>query len=568
MWRRFQFFCVCANFLSAAEFLGKTISEVAGAPAALRLETRAGDLYDPAKVGRDVHSLYATGTVSDVRVEAAPDGDAVRVTFRLHRKQTLRVRRLRLMPPTPGVRVELQPGAELDGQGAQQIAAGVRKQLAASGYSASKAEARLISVGPGTADLEVRIEKERPVDVDGVRLSGDLGVNHADVRRALHATRGKRLLPGIPGIWNGWLVRPPYTEDAVQADLANLRSFYCRRGYFDADVRVDSVDLSGRRARIAYDIQSGPRFHIQKLNGAPPPHDRAEYSVEAVCRDLFAARRNAERRGRLDFTARLEIRGEASAVEAATSVTTGAAYRVGRIDFRGNHQFSDESLRGSLLLDEGAPLDQTLLRKSLARINRTGWFEPLSERSIMVNTPPGSDRASVIIGLKEKKARSWNFSGPVGPMSVGGPLQFALGSRLPAWGRGLLELSTYTVSLHLMLFAKPVGALIPFLPNRRFIRILTIQRPLIPGQRWLSGFTIAPQFGWQGMLAGYGVSQTRNLLEGVLQSDRALTPDLPVTVSHEGHEGTLRCEAPKPRLGRVRQIAGMAVSVAFSFSPF
>jgi hypothetical protein len=53
----------------------------------------------------------------------------------------------------------------------------------------------------------------------------------------------------------------------------------------------------------------------------------------------------------------------------------------------------------------------------------------------------------------------------------------------------------------------------------------------------------------------------------LLQSDRALEPDLLVTVAHEGHEGTMRCEPPRLRSDRVRQFAGAAVNLLFSFSP-
>lgn len=568
MWQKVFWLSACALLARGDEFTGRAISEVAGAPASLDLETRAGDRYDPAKVRHDIHALYDTGHVSDVKAEAAPDGDRVRITFLLRPKQTVRVRKVQFVPPTAGVKVQIEPGAELDEQAAQQVAAGVRKQLTASGYSDAKVEARLAPTGPGTADLQIVIDKRKPVDVGGVTVSGHLGVKPSEVRHALHATQSKRMLPGIPGIWNGWRIRPAYHEDAVQADLARLRSFYYRRGFFDADVRVDSVDFSAGQARVAYFVESGPQFHIQSLNRMGPGPRKSEIPVEAVCRDLYAQQRAAERKGILDFSPRLEIEGEGPAVSATTSVTTGPAYRVGRIDFRGNHSFGDVSIRRALLLDEGAPLDQMLLRKSLERINRTGWFEPLTERSVIVNTPPGSDRAHVIIALKEKKSRHWSFSGPVGSMNVGGPLRFDLGSRLPAWGRGIYELSTYTVSINLMLFAKPIGTLIPFLPNKRFIQIFTIDRPLIPGQRWLSGFTIAPQFGWEGIVAGYAVSQLHTLVQGALQTDRALMPALPVTVAHDGHEGTLPCEPPRAPFDRVRQASDTAVNLLFSFVPF
>src|SRR5262249_17798121 len=153
--------------------------------------------------------------------------------------------------------------------------------------------------------------------------------------------------------------------------------------------------------------------------------------------------------------------------------------------------------------------DQTLLRKSVAQLNATGLFEPIAFSDVVINTPPNSTRADILIRLKEKKMGHWSLSGPAGPMSIGGPLTFALGSRLPPWGRDLLELSTFTASINMMLFAKPLAAFLPGLPNRRLITAITLSRPLLPGQRFLSGFSITPQFGWQGILLGYGISQTR-----------------------------------------------------------
>lgn len=566
MFRAYLIMALYAALLCGAEFAGKRISAVEGAPPALPLETRAGDLLDPVKLQHDVHTLWASARLADVQVEAVAEGEAVRVIFRLQEKTPVRVRKVHVEPPTPGVRVALEPGADMDWRGAEQVAAGIRKQLASEGYPDATAQARLVPVAPGVADLEVDVDKRRPVDIGSVTFSGELGVPAADLHHALRATRIKTMVPGIPGLWKGWHIAPGYNSDAVQADLAALRSFYYRRGYFDAGVTVDSVDFAGRKARVAFAVQSGRRSRIAQLNGVPLENPSGS-GVDAVCRQLFNERRAAERTGVLDFAARLELEGAGGLVDAATRVTAGPAYRIGRIEFRGNHHFSDASLRRTLLLDEDAPLDQTRLRQSLARLNRNGWFEPVTESSVVVSTRPGSDRAGVLIALKEKKTRNWSFSGPVGPMSMGGPLRFAIGSHLPAWGRGAVELSTYTLSLNLMLFAKPIGALIPFLPNRRFIQLVTVERPLLPGQRLLSGFTIAPQLGWQGMLAGYGISQTRNFLQGLLATERGVTPDLMVTVAQDGREGVLRCEPPQPRLNRLRQVAGAAVNVLFSFSP-
>jgi hypothetical protein len=197
-----------------------------------------------------------------------------------------------------------------------------------------------------------------------------------------------------------------------------------------------------------------------------------------------------------------------------------------------------------------------------------GFFEPLTQANVIVNTPPGATHASLLIQLKEKKMRHWYFSGPVGPMSVAGPLQLSIGSRLPPWGMRALEFATYTASFNLMFFAKPLGQFIPGFPNKRLVPLFTLSRPPLPGQRLLSGFTIAPQLGWQGILSGYVLSQGRTLLDGVFESDRTYTPEMPVTIVHGGREGTLYCQPEKTKLDWAKQIGGITTRAAFSFFPF
>jgi outer membrane protein assembly factor BamA len=515
--------------------------EIRGAPAAVRLETQPGSALDPGKLSADVKTLWRSGRFSDIRVEAVPDGDRVRVIFRTQVRRTLRIMKARIDPPTPGVTLELPPYAELDARGAEEIAANVRKRLADSGYPEAKVSAELRPAAPGRADLVVHVDRGRSIDVGDVTVSGELGAKPGEIRKALRATRTKTLVPGIPGLWNGWRLRPAYSPDAVQSDVLNLRSFYYNRGYFDARVAAGSVDIRDGRAHIGYEVQSGPRYSLP---------------VQSVCRELFEERRESERAGIRDFSAALHVTDE------TVTVQRGLAYRVGRIEFRGNHTFRDSTLRRAMLLDEGAPLDQTLLRKSIARLNRTGLFEPLDQRSVMVSTPAGSDFANVTIRLKERKMRQWLLSGPAGPMSAGGPLDLAIGSRLP------LALATCTVSLHFLLLPRALGAMLPFLPDRRFLTALTIERPSLPGQPFVSGFAVTPQFGWQGLAAGYGVSQARSFLSPHFQSRRDLQPALPLTIQHADSEGTMYCEMPGTKLDWARRAAGIAFNLAFSLMPF
>jgi hypothetical protein len=271
-----------------------------------------------------------------------------------------------------------------------------------------------------------------------------------------------------------------------------------------------------------------------------------------LCSCLLTARRNAERKGVLDFSASLNVRRlDPENVALTARVEQGPPYRVGRIEFTGNHHYTDAAVRRNFRLDEGRPLDRRLLRASVARLNQTMQFEPLDDRALTIQSHPEAGIADVLVQLTERKTRAWAISGPVGPASLAGPLQASLSSRLPPWGKGLFELSTYSACISLIAFAHPI---IPLLAAPRLQPVLAIERPFTPGEGWKSGFLIAPQLGWQRSALMYAFTQLRHRVQPA-----AREPDLPVAVERLQGAVTMMCEAPKPRFAAWRNTAAIAV---------
>jgi outer membrane protein insertion porin family len=231
--------------------------------------------------------------------------------------------------------------------------------LEKSGSPNAKVEAKLLPVGPGWADLQIHIDRGPSTKVKEVTLSGELGVKSSDAFSALQAMKAKTIVPGIPGIWKGWRMAADYSQDAVRADIANLRSFYYNRGYFDASINLNSTDIRADGARVDFNVRSGPRYAIRQLNLSDAGQVRqisslpdAAFPARNLCAALFAERRKAERAGILDFAPRIEVRdatltpltGGAEVrrwADLTATVQRGPAYRIGRIEIRGNHAFSD-----------------------------------------------------------------------------------------------------------------------------------------------------------------------------------------------------------------------------------
>ena len=270
-------------------------------------------------------------------------------------------------------------------------------------------------------------------------------------------------------------------------------------------------------------------------------------AVDELCACLLDLRRSAEAQGRLDFTAEVEFAGTGGPLDVTARIWVGSAHAVGRINFTGHSGINDSTLRRAMTIYERDLLDVGQLRRSLARINDIGVFEPLTLADISVARRDDGVTADLTIPLRERKRRWWSVSGPMFPGI--GTLQASLSSRLPPWGRGVFEATTYFVSLNVAGFAKP---------------FLALQRPVIPGQELLSGFSVSPALSPRAMLMHYGRTHlargTGTRLDGEMIDPLAV----PVTLAGPLEAEPLICVPPKPRLWWLRRGAAMVGDVAFA----
>jgi hypothetical protein len=247
---------------------------------------------------------------------------------------------------------------------------------------------------------------------------------------------------------------------------------------------------------------------------------------DALCACLLELQRSAEADGRIDFTAEVASAGTGDSVELTARIQTGSAHAIGRINFTGHTGINDSTLRRAMKIYERDHLDVRQLRRGLARINEIGVFEPLT------------------IPLRARKPRWWSLSGPIIPGI--GMLQASVASRLPPWGRGVVEMATYFISLNVTGFAKP---------------FLMLQRPVIPGQEILSGFAISPALSPRSMLRHYGLTHATHVVGPLLDAKR----DDPLAVqvaSGQADAEPLICVPPQPRLWWLRRGASVAGKIA------
>jgi hypothetical protein len=276
-------------------------------------------------------------------------------------------------------------------------------------------------------------------------------------------------------------------------------------------------------------------------------HFSGPSAVDELCACLLDLRRSAEAQGRLDFTAEVDSAGTGGTLDLAARIWVGSAHAVGRINFTGHSGINDSTLRRAMTIYERDLLDLGRLRRSLARINDIGVFEPLTLADISVARRDDGVTADLTIPLRERKRRWWSVSGPIFPGV--GTLRPSLSSRLPPWGRGVFEVTTYFVSLNVAGFAKP---------------FLALQRPVIPGQELLSGFAVSPALSPREMLMHYGRTHLAHGLGTMLDGEWIDPLAVPVTSAGPLEAKPLICVPPKPRLWWLRRGGAAAGNVALA----
>lgn len=552
---------------------------VMGTRVPVNLRTQAGQLYDARVAGKDVHELWSTGRFDDIRAETRATPDGIAVVFRVIESPELRLHAMRIDPSSFGLRLKAAEGTPIDRRRVQEMALEAGRQLEAQGYVNARVDYNLAPVSKHQADLRLILRAGDAVDVKEVEFQGDLGLERKELDGALRALRIRRMLPAIPGLWGGWRLFPAYSEGAVDSDLSRLRSLYLSKGFFDPNVRLGGVEIREKAAAVKIVVEAGPRYRVREwsISGAGVVAARVHPSdlrSGELCSCLAARRRDRERLGILDFSVRLKVdrvtnetglAGGPPDVNLTTAIHEGQPYRVGRIEFFGNHRYTDAAVRSNFVLEEGRWFDRQLLRKSIARLNRTMQFEPLDESAVQIHPNPQTGYADVTVRLAERKRRAWSVSGPVGPLSFAGPLQASLSSRLPAWGQGILELSTYTASISLLAFAHPLLPLLPISSKRHVLPILALERPFTPGEGWKSGFVVAPQIGWRRSILSYAATQIQQRLWPALSRSQDLNPGLTILVERPQGDIPLTCEQPKPRFAKPRSMAAIAIRLLGAF---
>jgi len=230
-----------------------------------------------------------------------------------------------------------------------------------------------------------------------------------------------------------------------------------------------------------------------------------------------------------------------------------------------------------MTLQERSPFDLGKLRASLERLNRSGLLEPLTPANVEIRRSPDTLTADLTLAIGERPGRRWSLAGPLGPSAIG-LLEATISSRLPPWGRGVFEASTYYLTFSVMGFSNPLIRLLPIPVQPSPPALLVLERPYLPGQALSSGFALSPHLSARRLLAGYGLTHFDRVTQAALIGGPPDSSDLLIPISGRHTSGVgdgseeasfVICNRPARSHQRLRRGAAVAAGLVIgAFRPY
>jgi outer membrane protein insertion porin family len=441
------------------KFVG--LHRIAAEAAMSRLSVQPGEEYDPLRIAADVHALSQAGWFADVFVKAEASGrspqlndSAQPVQLQFHVKEypylsavaftgSKLLSQQQIKKLLDDRKLSPQLGAPAAPVRLHRAALAIQSELATEGHPEAKAVIQEEKLPGQRVKVDFQISDGRHLPVRQVNFSGDPEVPEKVLRKQMREV--------VPNAWfSGFRNKNVYVPEKCEQDRVNLVAYLQNHGFPQARVGAPQVTVvnsdSSSSSRWFYHppqpgltvdlpVESGVFYTFgpteisaplqQQLNSvkkgdliAPdvsPGRQFSEHAVEALRRDweLRLHRKAQRRKGNPEYRLRASPSFDSTTHIATVTVDFDPTppYTVRRLDFRGNQRFPDKYLRRRFPFSEGQPLDEYAIEAGLARLARTGYFQPFKKEDVQIETHEPGRTADVTIHLREKGKQRITFSG-------------------------------------------------------------------------------------------------------------------------------------------------------------
>ncbi|HEX4084242.1 MAG TPA: outer membrane protein assembly factor BamA, partial [Chthoniobacteraceae bacterium] len=387
------------------------------------MRTAVGKPYSQQAIDDDVRALYATGSVTNVRIfgEPLPAENGVRVVVVIQSKANVTAVNVigthALTQRKVRKDISTKPGQTLNEATLEQDRQKILDDYANHGYSQTEVTYHTdVNDQTGAAVVTFNIVEGSKTVVKKIYFQGNT-VFTAKVLKKVIKTKPADILSFLTKTGR-------VNNDQLDQDVTALREYYQNHGYEDVTVDQPQIQPVGNgKVSLLYVIHEGPQYHVGTVGvtGAQlftnaqvqshfKTHAGGVFSPQDLRDDAKAAGDMYGARGYIDMTCTAETTAAGDhIINVLFKIDEGTQSYIEHINIEGNTRTKDKVIRRELAVYPGEVYNTQLIDVSKQRLQNLGYFQ--KDRGVQIY-PSDTDvpgRKDVNVLVQEARTGSFNF---------------------------------------------------------------------------------------------------------------------------------------------------------------
>ena len=289
--------------------------------------------------------------------------------------------------------------------------------LRSNGYYKAKIKQNYVESSNNTVDLVYNVSLGKKASIKKIRFIGDKKIKNRKLRNIIVSEEDK--------FWKFISKNRFIDEKKILLDKKLLKNYYKNNGYYKVKVESSSVQLLDEdEFLLTYKITAGDKFYFNNLSlNLPTEYNKKNFdSLNKVFKKLKGKKYSYKKiENILEEIDKIALSKEFEFIDASyeeniinknqinlsIKLFESEKFYVEKINLYGNYITEEKVIRNSLIVDEGDPLNEILLTKSINQIKSKGIFKTVNK-----SIKEGSEKNTKIVDIVvEEKPTGEIFAG-------------------------------------------------------------------------------------------------------------------------------------------------------------
>ena len=304
----------------------------------------------------------------------------------------------------------------------------IKKLYSSLGYNFAKVETKIKNVDNANLDLLIEIDRGEQTKISSINFLGNKSIRSKRLRDIIASEEDK--------FWKVISRNTNLSENLINLDKRLLINYYKSIGFYNIKISSNIAQINQEgNADLIYSIDEGERYTISKIStNVDPVFDKklffslnkdfkkyigtyySPFKIKNLLEDIDELIED----NNLQFVEHnvQETLGE-NTVNLVFNIFEGEKNIIERINITGNNATDEDVIRGELIIDEGDPLTNLSLEKSIAEVKERRIF-----KDVKYEVLEGSEKNLKIININVDEQSTGEISAGAGIGSSGGTVAF------------------------------------------------------------------------------------------------------------------------------------------------